>query len=178
MNIFVLDSSPIKSAQYMCDKHIPKMAVETVQMLVSALRRHNASDNDVPLTLAGTPHKGGYRNHPATVWAGESSSNFEWLLEHGFALCDEFKFRFGKQHSCEDQLNHIQRNFYRIPKGPMTDVALCVGVEIQGTVGATHAPIETAVDVYRQFYIVDKMRFAKWERGRECPYWWPALVLA
>jgi len=33
MNIFVLDESPITSAEMMCDKHVVKMPVETAQML-------------------------------------------------------------------------------------------------------------------------------------------------
>jgi hypothetical protein len=37
MNIFALDSDPCKAARMMCDKHIPKMIVETAQMMASAL---------------------------------------------------------------------------------------------------------------------------------------------
>ena len=40
MNIFALDSDPFKAARMMCDKHIPKMIVETAQMMASALIRH------------------------------------------------------------------------------------------------------------------------------------------
>ena len=72
MNIFVVDQDPVTAANSLCDKHVPKMIVETTQMLVSALRRHGASDDDVPLTKSGTPHKGGYPNHPATRWVGDS----------------------------------------------------------------------------------------------------------
>ena len=50
MNIFVLDEDPAIAAQMMCDKHIPKMIVETFQMLGSALRRHGATDEQMPLT--------------------------------------------------------------------------------------------------------------------------------
>ena len=55
MNIFVLDDDPAIAAQMMCDKHIPKMIVETFQMLGSALRRHGATDEQMPLTSKGTP---------------------------------------------------------------------------------------------------------------------------
>ncbi len=33
MNIFVLDENPIRAAEMMCDKHIPKMVVESAQMM-------------------------------------------------------------------------------------------------------------------------------------------------
>ena len=61
MNIFVLDEDPA-AAQMMCDKHIPKMIVETFQMLGSALRRHGATDEQMPLTSKGTPLIGGYKH--------------------------------------------------------------------------------------------------------------------
>ena len=67
MNIFVLDLDPEVAAQYHCDKHVPKLCVEVTQMMVSAVRRYGATDNDVPLTKSGTPHKGGYHRHPVTL---------------------------------------------------------------------------------------------------------------
>ena len=52
----------------------------------------------------------------------------------------------------------------------MTDVALCVGEELQR--GRTHAPIDEAVNIYREFYRIDKADFAKWEKGTAAPTWW------
>jgi hypothetical protein len=34
------------------------------------------------------------------------------------------------------------------------------------------AAIEDPVEAYRQFYIADKIEFAKWEKGRSAPTWW------
>ena len=64
----------------------------------------------------------------------------------------------------------ISDQLWRIPDTPMTDVALCVGEELQR--GRTHAPIAEAVDVYREFYRIDKADFAKWEKGTSAPAWW------
>ena len=36
MNIFVLSTDPIEAAVQQCDKHVPKMAVESGQMLSTA----------------------------------------------------------------------------------------------------------------------------------------------
>ena len=55
MNIFVLDENPIRAAEMMCDKHIPKMVVESAQMMASAVRRWGATDDVMPLTKAGKP---------------------------------------------------------------------------------------------------------------------------
>ena len=45
MNIFVLDESPIISAQMQCDKHIVKMPLETAQMLCSVWHRYGQGMN-------------------------------------------------------------------------------------------------------------------------------------
>ena len=55
MNIFVLHTNPETAARMHCDKHVPKMCVEAAQMMASALRRHGATDEQMPLTKSGTP---------------------------------------------------------------------------------------------------------------------------
>jgi hypothetical protein len=176
MNIFVVDEDPTVSAQSLCDKHVNKMAVESVQMLVSALRRHGATDSDVPLTTKGTPHRGGYANHPSTVWAGETSENFTWLFDHAVSLCEEFDFRFNKEHACLKQLDKIVASVDFIPTGRLTDIALCVGDDFHERLGFKHAPLSQSIDIYREFYIIDKAEFAKWEKGRPAPAWWTGLT--
>ena len=66
MNIFYCDEDPVVAAKSLPDKHVLKMPLETVQMLVSALNRHGIRHE--VMTKAGTVHKGGYKNHPCTIW--------------------------------------------------------------------------------------------------------------
>ena len=164
MNIFVLDEDPAIAAQMMCDKHIPKMIVETFQMLGSALRRHGATDEQMPLTSKGTPLIGGYKHHPCTIWAGETKTNFVWLCLHGIALCEEYQFRYGKTHSCHDGIDQMCDMFDMIPNGSHTPYAQAMEDEYK---------CDDAVDAYRQYYIMEKAYFAKWEKGRQQPNWWP-----
>ena len=68
MNIFVLDEDPTQAAQYIDDVKLPKMRrVSTNDGL--ALRRHGATDEDMPLTKAGKPYRGGYKHHPCSNFA-------------------------------------------------------------------------------------------------------------
>lgn len=53
MNIFYTDHDPTIAARSLPDKHVVKMPVETVQMLVSALLRWDLQPN--LLTSKGTP---------------------------------------------------------------------------------------------------------------------------
>lgn len=168
MNIFVLDENPIRAAEMMCDKHVPKMVVETAQMMASALRRHGVTDERMPLTKSGTPYKGGYQHHPCTVWAGDSYTNFDWLTSHGIALCTEYTFRFGKKHACEDAICHMNAmhvdGFSHLNRDRLTPFALAMPDEYRD---------DDAVKAYRAYY--HSKTFAKWEKGTPAPDWWQGV---
>ena len=162
MNIFVLHMNPHLAATMMCDKHIPKMCVESAQMLASALIRHGAEPEEMPLTKKGTPYKGGYHNHPCTVWSGDTRANFNWLVEHGFALCREYSQRFGgKVHSCQDPILQMKQMLNKIPDGDLTPFAQAMPDEHKDP---------DAVVAYRSYYHTKE--FAQWKRGTPAPYWW------
>jgi len=161
MNIFVLDKDPYASARMMCDKHIPKMVVESAQMMASALRRHGATDEDMPLTKSGTPYKGGYQHHPCTVWAGETQDNFDWLADHAYRLLSEYWKRFGKEHACTIPIIHMYNMELDLPEGELTPFAQAMPDEFKH---------EDAVKAYRTYY--HSKTFAKWEKGTPAPDWW------
>ena len=87
MNIFFIDEQPEEAARNLCLKHKPKMCVESAQMMASALIRHNAVPDSMPLTKSGTRYRGGYQFHPSTRWAGECVENFRWLARHALQQC-------------------------------------------------------------------------------------------
>ena len=165
MNIFVLDKDPYVSARMMCDKHIPKMVVESAQMMASALRRHGATDEDMPLTKSGTPYKGGYKHHPCTVWAGDSWHNFDWLANHAIGLLGEYYMRFGKEHACSEAIGQMNGMSWRLPNGRLTPFAQAMPDEFKQ---------EDAVQAYRAYYHCKT--FAKWEKGTPAPDWWMGVT--
>ena len=161
MNIFVLDLDPVVAARMHCDKHVPKMCVEAAQMMASALRRHGATDDIMPLTKGGTPYKGGYAHHPCTVWAGDSRANFVWLTQHAVALCSEYNKRFGKEHACLRPILHMQVHYLLIDDSPLTAFAQAMPDEYRDG---------DAVKAYQAYY--HSKQFAKWEKGTPAPDWW------
>lgn len=169
MNIFAVDNCPRIAAESLCDKHIPKMVVETYQMLGSALRRHGAVDHQMPLTAKGTPLIGGYKHHPCTRWAGDCRANYVWLSLHGINLANEFNFRFGHGHRCYNGLQQMADMWNFIPNAPqfLTPFAQAMPDEYKA---------DNAVDAYRNYYLGEKSRFAKWQRGRQAPDWWVGRV--
>ena len=53
MNIFILDSNHEKCAQYHCDKHVPKMILETAQIMSTVMHKKNphASKNIIDIYM-------------------------------------------------------------------------------------------------------------------------------
>jgi hypothetical protein len=169
MNIFTLNLCPIKSAEDHCDKHVVKQIVEDFQMLGSAVIRHGAKTNEMPLTQKGTPLKGGYHNHPCTRWVGENRSNFEWTCFHALALAEEYTMRYNKKHSCQSGIEHLCRMIGMLPKGNRTEFAVAIAADQN----CRHHPAfhsSSVVDKYRLYYICDKAPFAKWTK-RQAPEW-------
>ena len=152
MNIFILDSDPAMAAAQQLDKHVVKMPLESAQMLCSALARHGCEN---------TPYKPAFRNHPCTLWAGASRSNFNWLVKHGIALCEEYTARYGKRHKCQDVIEWASTQAQLIPVGQLTEFAQAMPDVYKDS---------CAVTAYRAYYLGDKARIATWKRNQ--PEWW------
>ena len=144
-----------------CDKHVPKMVVESFQMLASALIRNGFNPNQLPKTKSGHPAKGGYHNHPCTIWAGNNAGNYSWLSILALELCCEFEARFGKEHFCYKGLNDMCLWSSRIKAEVHGPVVQAMPEEYK-----QHDP----VDAYRAYY--HSKTFAKWEKGTPAPSWW------
>jgi len=113
MNIFVTDVCPVLSAVSLPDKHIVKMPLETCQMISVIYSKWYYNWGTIP-KKDGTPYsteKGAFRNHPCTVWAAENYENLAWLIRHGYALCNEYRHRYGKEHACMKGLEVAENIF-------------------------------------------------------------------
>lgn len=163
MNIFFTASDPSEAAQSLPDKHVVKMPVEAVQMLVSVMLRHNV--NPGVITKAGTVHKGGYHNHPCTVWAGDTYQNAHWTWQWGLALCKEYTKRYGKTHFAEGQLRQLIKSLYLVPNGSLTAPAQAMPDECKDL---------NPITAYRnciRLKIIEKPASFVWNRGTPAPAW-------
>jgi len=185
MNIFVLDEDPIAAAKMYCDRHIPKMCVELLQQLGSAAIKHGAQPEQLPLAKATQkPIRGGYHNHPCTIWCGMTRDNYLWAAHHGAALCEEYTKRFGKEHYCANGIEILYGLSHLIPEGDLTPFALAMPDVYRPQTWtsrttfrfATHASGDNAVQAYRRYY--HAKAFAKWEKGRPMPDWFDVVKQA
>lgn len=145
MNVFVLDTNPVIAAQMQCDKHVVKMVLETAQMLS---------------TIADGPYKPTHANHPCTKWARANRTNYNWLVMHGLALCEEYTYRYGKVHKCQAIIASLANKGNQFPIG-VSEFAQAMPDEYKHT---------DPVTAYRQYYH-SKSDFAVWSK-RPAPYWW------
>lgn len=181
MNIFVLHEEPRIAATMMCDKHIPKMIVESAQMLSTAHRMLDGIPEKRPSKsgkrmvnyyvhpdsyLEKTLYKAVHHYHPCTTWTMESKTNYEWHYEHFLGLGDEFKYRFNKDHLTINKIGELLKQTPKnIPNIGLTEFAQAM----------SHYPdckvTGEPVVAYRNYYHAAKP-FAKWEKGRQPPNWW------
>lgn len=152
MNIFILDKNIEACAQYHCDQHVVKMILESVQMLCTALNKKGFV----------TPYKSTHIKHPCVLWVEESYDNFLWLKDLALALNAEYRFRF------ERAVDHKSI-------AVLDEIAGC-SYEHRGLTEFAQAMPEhfkvpgDPVKAYRQFYLGEKMAFAKWTKRPE-PEW-------
>ena len=154
MNIFFLDQDPGVAARSLCDKHVVKMALETAQMLCTAVNENGGT----------SAYKSAYKNHPSTVWARKSNRTFGWLCRHGLSICAEYTKRYGKVHKCEAVIRDCYNQINLLPDAGGFPAPQCMPDEYRDG---------SLVTAYRNYYIGEKSRFAQWNKGTDAPSWWP-----
>lgn len=146
MNLFVTDKCPVKSAAHLDNKRVVKMAVETAQLLSSALSYYGAK----------APYRPTHMGHPVTRWVRATRANYMWTVEHLSALTAAYRLRFGRPHKCESLLPLFIRELWAIPDGPLTSFINCTG-------DYRHV---SDVHLAYQLYLNDK-----WETDETPPKW-------
>lgn len=111
MNIFVTNKCAVKSAEYLDDKRVIKMVLESAQLLSTAINEGGGK----------APYKSTHINHPCSVWTRTSRDNYLWLLRHFVALCAEYEMRYNKQHKCCKFFKPFIFGMIYVPKGKQTE---------------------------------------------------------
>ena len=147
MNIFFLDKSPKKAAQYQCDKHVVKMILESAQIMSAV---HHLTGNSRPELYRLT-----HQNHPCVLWLKESKTHYQWLFEHYKALCNEYTYRYNKKHKSEMLASILSEIPIELPDK-----------EFSWSLKVTDNDIVDVILSYRQYYI-NKYRSMKmtWKNG-------------
>lgn len=174
MNIFYLDHDPQKAAQYLIDRHVNKMILESAQMLANCYSDEQRAAEDCPKTQSGNPRKLSYFNHPCSKWVRESKTNFHWLADHALYMYKEKVHRTGRGHFSFDFIKWCINNEPDLPDVGHTEPARAFsGKEIKN---------DDIVEDYRTFYVLDKIfdknnkRMDIWTKGAR-PDWWVEKII-
>ena len=163
MNIFAVNEDPRMAALELPDKLIPKMIVESAQMLSTA---HRVLDGDERADMLHL-YKKAYENHPSTIWVRQDAMNYWWLWMHALTLCQEYEWRFTGEddpigmHKTVPIINALQELPLNIPANKDTnwevlqDLPLCMPDQYkQSGNGKYHQYYAT--ESYQQFITQDK----------------------
>lgn len=152
MNIFVLDTDIERCAHYHCDQHVVKMILESVQLMCTALNKKGFS----------TPYKSTHSQHPCVLWVEQSWQNFCWLGDLTRALNAEYRYRFEKKVDHKSLAVLAAISAHRFEDHGLTEFAQAMpdAYKVAGD----------PVTAYRQFYLGEKMHFARWT-ARPMPGW-------
>ena len=180
MNIFYLSENPKEAAIFHLDKHVVKMILETAQILCTAHRLLDGTQQQTTKitktgatkastryvlpnpTLEDTFYKTTHINHPCSIWCRTSINNYMWLYELFVALCDEYTHRYGKKHKTDILLRDPLKNAPQsISDAPFTHPAQAMPDEYKHS---------DPVIAYRNYYTGAKAKFAAWTL-RETPNW-------
>ena len=189
-NIFYLSHDPTLAARWHCDQHINKMPIELCQMLVTArilngeltieqvsMIAENLSASHSRPTLFEqltydeefkTHYTPRMRNHPCAVWVKEC-----W---YGMQYTELLLRELGEEYTRRYHRRHKSVTFYdSLPQRPLATHRrrkLPVPLAVKDHARYPDNPVRT----YREFYIKDKARFAKWAHTPPPP-WWPHEVI-
>jgi len=202
MNIFVVDYNPIEAANALCDIHVNKMIVESMQMLTTALKQSGLlAPNELPFRKDGITRYSGnaHPHHPCTKWVGEhldkptfpnyygepsqeikTVSTWEAAGESGFTI-NTPNYSWLYYHTKELLLAYHVRYgkthgcfdaFSSLPEG--SDYAWThVEKFVQAMPDEFKIEEKYPADTVKAYrQFYHTKSFAKWAKGRDAPDWW------
>ena len=175
MNIFYLDRDTKKCAEMHVDKHCVKMILEYAQLLSTA---HRVLDGNVSTRLSKSGRKqqhyiltdereqvlysATHTNHPSAVWVRQSLENYHWLYNMFKDLCNEYKYRYNRDHKTSLLMSTLQFPPTNIPLKPFTEPTPAMPDQYKVD--------NDSVQSYKNYYLGDKTRMFAW-KNRQTPTW-------
>lgn len=109
-----------------------------------------------------------HQDHPSAVWARSLGGNYSWLWKLGIALCDEYKYRYGKTHATLPVLWTLEALPPPLVEsaGQWDEAPPVMPEEVR----VVRDGYYDAVSSYRNYYANSKVRLYSWTR-RGPPAW-------
>ena len=166
MNRFIIERNVKDIAKSLCDQHIVKMPLEEAQMLCTTLW-HHAPEYAEEKGL----YKPVHQKHPCTLWAMECRLNYAFAFRLYDAMLNEYTTRYGKKHGASKHWDSLYYGTNYVPNTTnfRTPHPQCFS-------GLDHLKTDEfyPIKAYREFYKADKLKFARYSKGRSMPEWMAA----
>lgn len=178
MNIFYFSHDFKENAMFHCNKHTTKMIVEQTQILSTAHRVLDGKET-VEQTSAGRKikrfklnskldsilYKSTHVNHPSVIWARTSLQNYIWLANMTKALCEEYTYRYGKIHKCQE-IGLVDL----LITTPPDNIADKIFTEPTPAMESKYIVVGDSIASYRNYFNNAKQHLFDWEH-RQIPHW-------
>lgn len=177
MNIFYISHDPEEAAKWMVDKHVVKMIVESAQLLSTAHRfldhsviytgktdgkKRNVTRYILPDERENILYHATHVNHPSAIWTRASVENYLWLVEHTYALLNEYMYRYEKKHKTQDIMYYLQSPPHNLRDYDWTPMPSAMAEQ--------YIVSDDPLTNYRNYYKLGKINLHKWTK-REPPEW-------
>ena len=181
MNIFYIDEDPRQCAEWMVDRHVVKMILETTQLLSTAHRVLDGKETIVEgfVDEFDIKHKkkklwvladgrdsilynATHINHPSAIWVRKRESHYRWLFTLWIALMDEYTYRYGRIHASARLIGYLNK--------PPQNIEFGGGFDDPTPAMPDEYKVSNAIQSYRNYYNGDKKSFASW-KNRGVPTW-------
>ena len=171
----------MNAAEALVDKHVVKMILESAQLLSTAHRVLDGEQVDavkvnidtgktrnvkawmLPDARDYVMYSATHINHPSAVWCRTAIENYDWLVDHMFALMREYTHRYGKTHKCYGELSYmLQSPPKNLKEWDWTPMPSCMAPE--------YIISEDPIINYRNYYREGKKNLHRWT-NRSAPSW-------
>jgi hypothetical protein len=171
MNLFAVDSHPVKAAQALPDKHVVKMCIENAQMLAVAVGPlHGYGWGHIRKKDGSFYSERAHFNHPSTKWVRVCHANTAWTIVHGLALCHEYTQRYGKIHA--SVIAHLDAS--RLFKTHAGSLSMWKEADEFARAMPDYLKYDetiNSVEAYRE-YVIKHKPWASWKTQSRKPEWW------
>jgi len=164
------------AAQALVDKHVVKMILESAQLLSTAHRVLDGQEIEgksatgrkarrwiLPDARDDVMYAATHINHPSAVWCRTSVRNYDWLVDHFYALMREYNHRYNKTHKCYGELSYmLQSPPHNLKAWEWTEMPSCMAEE--------YIISKDPIINYRNYYREGKKNLHKWT-NRQPPEW-------
>lgn len=179
MNIFYFDTDTKRCAKQHCDKHVVKMIIEYAQLLSTAHRVLDGTEQIVK-SASGRNYKkwilatglnehllaSTHVNHPSNKWVRDNIENYKYLYELWIELLLEYTCRYNKDHAYNRLIDHLKELPKNIAIGNFSPPWRAMPEEYK----LDKREIDYCEKSYQFYFNAEKQHIAKWKHGN-IPSW-------